>query len=85
MGKEMSKQEEIREGIDRTLFALEAGEISVFEAKQKLSDLGCVLKVDRELPSIMTLFGGLKHAGTYQREMLEAGYVAVEPLIEVEK
>lgn len=44
----MSKQEEIQERIDRILFALEAGEISVFEAKQRLSATGCVLKVDRD-------------------------------------
>ena len=40
----MTKQEEIREEIDRTLFALEAGEISIYEAKQRLSSQGVVVK-----------------------------------------
>ena len=48
----MSKQEEIREGMDRTLFSLEAGGISVLEARRELSKLGVVIKVERGLPAV---------------------------------
>ena len=73
--------EEIREGIDRILFALEAGEISVFEAKQKLHSQGVVIKVGRELGDIVG--EGEYHEGEQAERtwMLKVGYVAVEPLI----
>lgn len=40
-----------REEIDRILFALEAGEITVFKAKQKLSEAGVAIVYDIQAPA----------------------------------
>lgn len=78
-------REEIREGIDDILWELAAGEITTLKAKQRLGDLGVVLKVCRELPESEHTVKGEHVHGYYeygQEDMLEAGYVAVEPLVE---
>ena len=71
----MSKQSEIREGIDDILWELAEGEITILETKQKLSDLGVVIKVDRDIDlDVPNPLGLLEYLD-------ECGYVAVESLI----
>ncbi len=89
----MSKQDIIREGIDDILWELAEGEITILETKQKLSDLGVVIKRDRELPTrryydrFMTGAGQWNKEGKEtgykdaQQDMFKADYVAVESLI----
>ncbi len=97
----MTKQEEIREGINRVLYALQADQISVFEAKKQLGELGVVLKVERELPIYKVNYfdfpdgddqddptkykcssSSHKFDDFQKRALDEAGYVAVESLVE---
>ncbi|KKN06253.1 hypothetical protein LCGC14_1079140 [marine sediment metagenome] len=87
----MTKQEKIREGITERI-KLHYGSIqhinnTVLEdlvadfILERLHSQGVVIKVKRRLPDHGVLQTGNYRAG--QHSMLEAGYVAVEPLIEV--
>ncbi len=90
----MTKQEEIREGIFRIIldncWTSESEEASIFGAALRIVDYlhsqGVMLKRESELPDNVCenddgrdLTTGYKLA---QEDMLEAGYVAVKPLIE---
>lgn len=96
----MTKQEEIREGIGKIvsdtvkLHSIRAGNQAVFvyTGDKPLQDLileylhsqGVVIKVDKEFPESLTVYGYGEEK--YLRmvspqELKEAGYVAVEPLI----
>ena len=88
----MTKQEEIREGLRAKLFELGVTNkgFVIRQILEYLHSQGVVLKVDRELPFPMCTVrmndpryqdGAMIHA---QKLMLEAGYVAVEPLIKPE-
>ncbi len=83
----MSKQEEIREGL------IELARLAILnqdppsrlakEIIEYLHSEGCVLKVERELPSYRNAVNKSYNDYMLGREdMLKAGYVAVEPLIE---
>ena len=55
---------------------------------KRLSEIGVVIKVDRELPESCHTVKGEHAHGYYeygQEDMLKAGYVAVEPLIKQEE
>ena len=86
----MTKREEIDSILLRA--ALEMG-VHLDVVKGRLSELGVVIKVDRELPegSHYVVAGGRKrlvdlgYIKMGQQEMLAAGYVLVEPLIEEKK
>ena len=79
------KQKEIREGIHKALQGDKetvVGESCPYceatnTALVYLHSVGCVLKVDRELPKKQSWID--YRAG--QKDMLEAGYVAVESLV----
>ncbi len=91
----MTKQEEIREGIDRIIqhwnpcaststdwTPLHGGLTVGQDLVNYLHSQGVVIKVDRELPEpvgVEILVGAIIHAT--QQDMLKAGYVAVEPLV----
>lgn len=99
----MTRQEEIREGVEGILAVLYNfhlnGDGYAKKVIEYLDSEGIVIKVERELP-IISLEEAAKHdasepwcSGNFtdslqefgrkaQRSMLEAGYVAVEPLIE---
>lgn len=89
----MTKQEEIRKGIDRILapYGLDDQQILTlnYQVRRYLYDEAVVLKVDRELPEVpmISYFTGkkgtiiLSHYKDAQQDMLKAGYVAVEPLM----
>ncbi len=53
------------------------------KVKRDLSEQGVVIKVNRELPSYDNHVLGIvnEQGRTAQRQMIKAGYVAVEPLI----
>ncbi len=89
----MTKQEEIREGIDKIIkewirsnypigketFCDLVKRIQVFEDSQDV-----VIKVERELPPIAVVSGdewSLKQCRWTQEAMLKAGFVAVESLV----
>ena len=93
----MTKQEEIREGIANILMdcgdeywkhcSMEAELILIY-----LHSQGVVLKVERELPklkelvgevSLLEKMGYLSGVREYQDQIRKAGFVAVEPFIEV--
>ena len=88
----MTKQEEIREGVEK--FVSEAywyeGKKNVVESitnelLQYLHSQGVVLKVKRDLPEcpyIKTRYPERKAWGWSRNALLDAGYVAVIPLIE---
>ncbi len=92
----MTKQEEIREGIESLFKGSMSAIIHDFQFHELTSDWrkeftnrvlkylhsqGVVIKVDKELPF---LWDGYTMDG-YIRELIEAGYVAVEPLIKESK
>jgi len=91
MGEEMTKQEEIREGIAREYMAATGMEYREGDGKRSifvdqilayLHSQGCVLKVERELPSYRNAVN--KSYNDYmlgQEDMLKAGFGAFEPLI----
>lgn len=97
----MTKQEEIRKVINsypggscllpdkycnaKEIGACQTNEFREYCLMERLSDLGVVLKVERELPVIGAYFyehekSGYKDA---QQDMLEAGFTAWEPLDKV--
>ena len=76
----MTKQEEIREGLYMAMLAMAPTEELYGKVDRILSYLhsqGVVIKVDRELPD-RTLMGVSYRK---MRRILNAGYVAVKPLI----
>ncbi len=83
----MTKQEEIREGILNWLLCstnlsqckASSGADSIL---RKLHSQGVVIKVDRELPKVCNKLNPIARADE-QQDMLKAGYIAVEPLVEV--
>ena len=85
------KVEPKREGIDKVLI-LATGKTGMHldAFKRELAELGVVIKVDRELPVMTGSFVGLDESTIrevyyHQRaiiELLNDGYVVVEPLIE---
>lgn len=92
----MSKQDEIREGMERAVVEFAFNEPYeglptrektsarnwVTARLRELHDNGVAIKVDRELPTVIDEFGNFKLGGQILDEMLKAGYVAVEPLTE---
>ena len=91
----MSKQEQIRKVIDDYAddtclypeqgceFCLHGFCVSedVYKCLMKrLGELGVVVKVEKEFPSVSTEFGSLKLAGQMLDDMLDAGAVFVEEL-----
>ncbi len=88
----MTTREEIREEIERILDELlfspgESDDGYTYNLTGCITNLlnylhsqGVVIKVDRELPIITDIGWGVS-AKKEQVKMLEAGYVAVEPLI----
>ena len=71
-------REEIRDGVFYVLQDVRLGALSEYEATLKLQELGCVIKVDKDpFDRLLTE----KEADLYL-EILKAGYVAVEPLVE---
>ncbi len=91
----MATREDIREGLAKALYEREFskdywdtrmsnGDKVQWFAKadcgiQYLHSQGVVIKVDRKLPDHGVLQTGNYRAG--QRSMIDAGYIAVEPLI----
>ena len=95
-----TKQEEIREGMEAIIqkfeddspeagYGYEKREM-VAELRNFLHSKGVVIKVERELPVQPSLHSGCESFDHHfdreraQRHMIEAGYVAVEPLIKEE-
>ncbi|KKM68514.1 hypothetical protein LCGC14_1460180 [marine sediment metagenome] len=97
----MTKQDEIREGVEVIVgcFAFNKPWCSLTEAQQECArecsreiikreaSQGVVIKVERKLPDCDNhVYGILNEQGRVaQKQMLKAGYVAVEPLIEEEE
>lgn len=82
-----TKQEEIREWYKDALSGYGCPDTYLENETDKLftylHSQGCVLKVDRKLPSIWNSKGKVKSALTYKKEL--AGYTAWESLIEVKE
>ena len=83
----MTKQEEIREGMENVIRGYEGAErwsgVITDGLLGYLHSQGVVIKVDRELPD-MPCYSHTREKTAYSRsqeDMLNAGYVAVEPLI----
>jgi hypothetical protein len=83
----MNKQEEVREGVEGILgvlynFHLD-GDAYASQILDYLHSQGVVVKVDGELYPNRYMTRDTRYAyEDAQRDMLEVGYVAVEPLIE---
>ncbi len=80
----MTKQEEIK----LILYAVKIGQMAEDVALKQFEKLGLVIKVDGKLPTLNfenSVIGVARFEEQLgiQRDMLNAGYVAVEPLIEV--
>jgi len=85
----MTKQEEIREGIGHYIILYRMGEYKEDQTINKilsyLHSQGVVIRVDRELTKEV-MYGQEAYAQEdIERFLREAGYVAVEPLIEVKE
>ena len=82
----MTKQEEIKKGLTDLVFCEDGSTLEEFTDKilNYLHSKGCVIKVERKLPSVDNhVYGLLNEQGrAAQRSMIKAGYVAVAPLIE---
>ena len=85
----MTKQEEIYKGVSEIVeWAVEVGKDrrAIKDIFEYLHSQGVVIKVDRELP--IWELGSISNEVEYaiykaaQQDMLKAGYVAVEPLVE---
>ena len=91
----MSKQEEIREGIAKYIrlhydASTASSEITASVLMKYLDEQGVVIEVNRELPEYVigintTSESSKMLAEEVQRDMLEAGYVVVESLVEDDK
>ncbi len=85
----MATREEIREGIFKVLFPYSnadhyTGDGTVQKVLDYLHSEGVVIKVDRELPEDLDVWKETRRGGYFigSEALEEAGYVAVEPLIE---
>lgn len=81
----MNKQEEIRKGMFLWMGAYGIKDVDMVKAGIELfrffNSQGVVIKVEGELPGIMTSKNTIKSAAWYKGDIIKAGYTLTEPLI----